>query len=668
MKKNIIAFLLLFSVTALGDQKISQLPLGTAAGTTSGDSMPFVNSTLNVTERLTLYDLINLPPLSTSLGTKFDTIGAFGSSPSANGFTSSGTTFSPQPADNTHPGGVSTTTQTLGGNKTLSGQTAISNTSTTALTVNSTSLVVDATNSAVGVGTAPSAMAILDVVNNSGSNKAIQGTTYGANLGFRNRYANGTLGSPTAATTGNILNFFSGRGYGTSGFTAGSTGAVNITANATFSDTSMPTYLNFMVTPTGSVTAVEAARFAPTSNFLLGTTTDNATDLLQVNGTENLSGSSTGALKINTTAFIFDSVNKTMGIGIQPSTTTVTDVVANTASTRITHQVSAYGANQFGFAIRRAEGTSGSPTQVLTNDTLGFFGAQGYGATGFNAAQNTGSIRFSANENFTDTSNATYAIINTTPTGSLVAVERMRVNSTGNVLIGTTTDNGTDLLQVNGGSALGTVHTGLWNGTATAGQSFLTSGTTYTTPTTNTTATVYKFTLIGGGGGGGGIAGANSKGAGGGSGANCIVYLTNLAANTAFTIAIGAAGTAGAATPTAGGNGGNTTLTANATTYTAGGGTGGPDTVSTNGGAGGACTNTLINMTGQAGQGSPTSTTTNMGGGGGSGQYGMGGAPLGTTGNGTAATGFGGGGAGGWGAANTGGAGTQGAILVEWKN
>jgi len=216
------------------------------------------------------------------------TLNPVGSSPNANAASLSGQALTLQPADATHPGVVSTGAQTLGGAKTFSSPMTVSDTSTAALTVNSSSLVVDASNNAVGIGTAPSISASLDVVNNSGATKAVQLTGYGSNVGVRGRYANGTLGSPTAANTGNILEFISGRGYGATGFAAASTGIINFVAGALFTDTSMPTYINFQTTPTGSVTSVERVRITPTGNVLINTTTDNGTDSLQVNGSSNV--------------------------------------------------------------------------------------------------------------------------------------------------------------------------------------------------------------------------------------------------------------------------------------------------------------------------------------------------------------------------------------------
>lgn len=199
------------------------------------------------------------------------------------------------------------------------------------------------------------------------------------------------------------------------------------------------------------------------------------------------------------------------------------------------------------------------------------------------------------------------------------------------------------------------------------GATFVTSGTTYTTPANITATTQFKFTLIGAGGGGGGINTAADAATGGGGGAACIIYLSGLTASTAYTIAIGAGGTAGTGTPTAGSAGGATTLTVGATTYTAGGGGGGAAAL-TPGGSAGTSTNGTVNITGMQGN-YGGATTTAAGGGGHSGlHFGSGGSGLQAAGTGNAATGFGGGGGGGRGAAATGGAGSGGCILVEYEN
>ncbi|MES2181064.1 MAG: hypothetical protein V4493_03075, partial [Pseudomonadota bacterium] len=56
------------------------------------------------------------------------TIGAFGSTPNANGLSLSGQILSMQPADGTHPGGLSISAQTIAGSKTLADQLLITTT------------------------------------------------------------------------------------------------------------------------------------------------------------------------------------------------------------------------------------------------------------------------------------------------------------------------------------------------------------------------------------------------------------------------------------------------------------------------------------------------------------------------------------------------------------
>jgi hypothetical protein len=200
----------------------------------------------------------------------------------------------------------------------------------------------------------------------------------------------------------------------------------------------------------------------------------------------------------------------------------------------------------------------------------------------------------------------------------------------------------------------------------TTGFSFITSGTTFTTAANITTATRFKFTMVGGGGGGAGINTSNRGAVGGGGAGTCILSITGLTANTGYTIAIGAGGTAGAATPTAGGDGGDTTLVIGATTYTAGGGKGGGVGTAGNGGLGGGATNGTINIAG--GGGNAVVNVNNVSGRGGNSLLGPGAASVGTTSNGINASGYGGGGSGGQGLAATGGAGSPGAIMVEWTN
>jgi hypothetical protein len=167
----------------------------------------------------------------------------------------------------------------------------------TALTQDNANFFWNDTNYSLGIGTAiPNASAFIEGVNTTGAAKRILLSGYGtgSTIGTRGRFARGSLATPAAAQSGDILNFWSAQGYGSSSFPASSTGAINAVANETFTNASNATYLQFMVTPTGSVTLAEAMRINSTGNILMDTVTDNGTDTLQVG-----SGASMSYMKLN---------------------------------------------------------------------------------------------------------------------------------------------------------------------------------------------------------------------------------------------------------------------------------------------------------------------------------------------------------------------------------
>lgn len=208
---------------------------------------------------------------------------------------------------------------------------------------------------------------------------------------------------------------------------------------------------------------------------------------------------------------------------------------------------------------------------------------------------------------------------------------------------------------------------------------FVTTTGTFAIPSTATSATVFKFTAVGGGGGGGGSNGTNAPGGGGGAGGSSITWFSGFTVSTNVTITIGAAGAAGAA-PGTGGTGGTTKITyaaVDVVTCVGGtGGTAGAAATTVLGGAAGVVTNTIgasgltlqtgLSALAQPGGAALSVATACITGVGGSSPLGAGGAAVLTGTNGSAGSGFGAGGAGGLGTVNTGGAGTAGAVLVEW--
>jgi hypothetical protein len=81
-------------------------------------------------------------------------LGVIGSTPNANAATISGVTLNLEPASASFGGVVTTGTQTLAGDKTLSGVLALSGATGNTLVVDTSTLVADATNNRVGIGTA----------------------------------------------------------------------------------------------------------------------------------------------------------------------------------------------------------------------------------------------------------------------------------------------------------------------------------------------------------------------------------------------------------------------------------------------------------------------------------------------------------------------------------
>lgn len=127
-------------------------------------------------------------------------------------------------------------------------------------------------------------------------------------------------------------------------------------------------------------------------------------------------------------------------------------------------QLISFGGNPT-FRVQRANGTPGSPTAVISGDSLGFFTGAGYGATQYPVAS-TGAVAFVATENFTDTANGTKIQLFATPNGSVTRAVVAEVLSTGLSVTGTISASG--LVTVGGStpasaSAAGTAGTITWD-------------------------------------------------------------------------------------------------------------------------------------------------------------------------------------------------------------
>ena len=208
--------------------------------------------------------------------------------------------------------------------------------------------------------------------------------------------------------------------------------------------------------------AIKARLIGATGNFLIGSSTD-AGFRLDVNGTARVQGNAQFG-----TGFYWDNTNNRLGINTASPSQRLTVIgVASTAPTNSTWISSGspigsfYGEGAIGnmdFFIggasstalsrpvlvgRKSGGTLAVPTALAIGDSVFSFLSSGYSGTQF---LNTASINMLVDGTVSSTS-VPQAI--TFETGTTSRSERMRIASSGNLLVGTTTDAGYKL-DVNG--------------------------------------------------------------------------------------------------------------------------------------------------------------------------------------------------------------------------
>lgn len=108
-------------------------------------------------------------------------------------------------------------------------------------------------------GTSP----IFQIISNSSTNNLFM-DSYGATTNIQVRRADGTISSPSALQSNDVIGGISARGYGATGFGTTSPGQVRFTASGgNWNDTSQPTAISFLTTPVGSITSVVGLIITP---------------------------------------------------------------------------------------------------------------------------------------------------------------------------------------------------------------------------------------------------------------------------------------------------------------------------------------------------------------------------------------------------------------------
>ena len=179
----------------------------------------------------------------------------------------------------------------------------------------------------------------------------------------------------------------------------------------------MPTIINgtdnTAATPALTGTDTDTGVFFPAANTMAFST----------GGTERVRVDSSGNIGIGTTAptSIFNIYNATSTSALVQGDA-ATNTIINRASTDTSAPV---------LVFRKSRGTIASPTTVASGDIVGSVTFQGYGGTTNRTLSNIQSIV----DTYTSDSNiSSYMIFGTSPSGSATTTERMRIDSSGNLL------------------------------------------------------------------------------------------------------------------------------------------------------------------------------------------------------------------------------------------
>jgi Protein of unknown function (DUF2793) len=272
----------------------------------------------------------------------------------------------------------------------------------------------------IGIGTNQPQSALELTNRPSGIIADVSATNYGTGSGgvFHGQCAAGTPEAPAAPAAGTLIAGFGGRAYhGGGAFQPHSPAAMHAIATETPSATAWGAGLAFWTTPTGTSTRKRAAWIMP-SGLVWAIDGSSGWDAASAAQAMPISGSM-----------------------IQASAS------AATGATGCTINTIGYGGVTPGFRGLSARGTNIAPSPSLAGDLISFLAAHGHDGVSFNASSSA-LLAMRAEALWSSTSKPTYITLETTPSGSAVRAERLRVNGAGDVGIGTAAP--TTKLHVNG--------------------------------------------------------------------------------------------------------------------------------------------------------------------------------------------------------------------------
>lgn len=169
------------------------------------------------------------------------------------------------------------------------------------------------------------------------------------------------------------------------------------------------------------------------------------TGLTSISQGQTLVASDANTLQATSTLTILSSGN--VGVGTA-SPETLLHIDGNGISMKI-RSASDTGSNGVGIQGDRSRGTASSPTAIQADDMIFSLASRGYDGSAFSTQS---AIRTFASQNWTGTNKGTYMTFLNTPDNSTTATEYMRITSSGNIGVGTTSPYAK--LSVSGDTAL----------------------------------------------------------------------------------------------------------------------------------------------------------------------------------------------------------------------
>lgn len=236
------------------------------------------------------------------------------------------------------------------------------------------------------------------------------------NLIFRR--ADGTAASPSAVQLDDGLGFIGARGYGATAYSSGNRANIKFGVGSNWNDANHETYVALSVTPNGSTTLAEIARF------------------------------NSGGLVINASMASATLPTRETGVLLQ---------TGNADATVTAIELDSFGAaNQY--LGKRAGGTIASKTALAVNNVLVQLSGLGYDGSAYSSI--AGSLQIAAAGTWSGIDHSTYMAVRLTSIGSTSIAEVARFTDAGNEKIGGTANRGT---------TEGTNHLDLYDGTPPVG-------------------------------------------------------------------------------------------------------------------------------------------------------------------------------------------------------